>query len=101
MRNRFVAAVSVLCALAVGGCGSSSSSSSGATSSAAASTSSSAGGTSGGNGADQSVVALVPSAIKSKGTLTVASDASYAPDEFFASDGHTVIGMDADLTKAL
>jgi polar amino acid transport system substrate-binding protein len=33
--------------------------------------------------------------------LTVAADASYAPDEFFASDGHTVIGMDADLAKAL
>ena len=44
---------------------------------------------------------LVPSAIKSKGTLTVAADASYAPDEFIASDGHTVIGMDADLAKAL
>jgi polar amino acid transport system substrate-binding protein len=43
----------------------------------------------------------VPASIKSKGTLTVASDASYAPDEFFASDGHTVIGMDADLSKAL
>jgi polar amino acid transport system substrate-binding protein len=46
-------------------------------------------------------VALVPSAVKSKGTLTVASDASYAPNEFFAPDGHTVIGMDADLSKAL
>ncbi|HEY8762916.1 MAG TPA: transporter substrate-binding domain-containing protein, partial [Solirubrobacteraceae bacterium] len=44
---------------------------------------------------------LVPAAIKSKGTLTVASDATYAPDEFIAPDGHTVIGMDADLTKAL
>jgi polar amino acid transport system substrate-binding protein len=43
----------------------------------------------------------VPAAIKSKGTLTVAADASYAPNEFFASDGHTVIGMDADLSKAL
>ena len=31
-----------------------------------------------------SVVALVPAAIKSKGTLTVASDASYAPNEFIA-----------------
>jgi polar amino acid transport system substrate-binding protein len=31
----------------------------------------------------------------------VAADASYAPDEFFASDGKTVIGMDADLSKAL
>jgi polar amino acid transport system substrate-binding protein len=44
---------------------------------------------------------LVPAAIKSKGTLTVASDASYAPNEFFATDGKTIIGMDADLSKAL
>jgi polar amino acid transport system substrate-binding protein len=43
----------------------------------------------------------VPAAIKSKGTLTVAEDASYAPDEFIGPDGHTVIGMDADLAKAL
>jgi polar amino acid transport system substrate-binding protein len=47
------------------------------------------------------VAKLVPAAIKSKGTLTVAADASYAPDEYFAPDGHTVIGMDADLSKAL
>jgi polar amino acid transport system substrate-binding protein len=47
------------------------------------------------------VVKLVPSAIKAKGTLTVAADASYAPDEFFAPDGKTVIGMDPDLVKAL
>jgi polar amino acid transport system substrate-binding protein len=47
------------------------------------------------------VAKLVPAAVKSKGTLTVAADASYAPDEFFAPDGHTVIGMDADLSKAL
>jgi polar amino acid transport system substrate-binding protein len=44
---------------------------------------------------------MVPAAIKSKGTLTVAADASYAPNEFFASNGHTVVGMDADMTKAL
>ncbi|MEO6858039.1 MAG: ABC transporter substrate-binding protein [Solirubrobacteraceae bacterium] len=47
------------------------------------------------------MAALVPSAIKSKGTLTVAADASYAPNEFIGPDGHTVIGMDADLSKAL
>ena len=47
------------------------------------------------------VVALVPANIKSKGTLTVAADATYAPNEFIASDGHTVVGMDADLAKAL
>lgn len=48
-----------------------------------------------------SVEKLVPAAIKSKGTLTVAADASYAPDEFIGPDGHTVVGMDADLAKAL
>src|SRR5260370_20887011 len=45
--------------------------------------------------------AEVPAAVKSKGTLTVAEDATYAPNEFIASDGHTVIGWDADLAKAL
>jgi polar amino acid transport system substrate-binding protein len=33
--------------------------------------------------------------------LTVAADASYAPDEFVAPDGKTVVGMDVDLTKAI
>ena len=37
----------------------------------------------------------------SKGTLTVAADASYAPNEFIGPDGKTVIGMNADLAKAL
>ena len=41
------------------------------------------------------VEAEVPAAIKSKGTLTVASDATYAPNEFIGSDGKTVEGMDA------
>jgi polar amino acid transport system substrate-binding protein len=48
-----------------------------------------------------SIAAQVPAAIKSKGTLTVASEAEYAPNEFIAPDGHTVIGMDPDLVKAL
>ncbi|MGA8927328.1 MAG: ABC transporter substrate-binding protein, partial [Solirubrobacterales bacterium] len=30
-----------------------------------------------------------------------AADATYPPDEFIASDGKTVIGMDADLAKAI
>src|SRR5215475_2909729 len=47
------------------------------------------------------VQALVPAKIKSKGTLTVAADATYAPNEFIAPDGHTVVGMDADMAKAL
>jgi polar amino acid transport system substrate-binding protein len=48
-----------------------------------------------------SIVAEVPAKVKSKGTYTVAADATYAPDESIASDGHTVIGMDPDMVKAL
>jgi polar amino acid transport system substrate-binding protein len=51
--------------------------------------------------AAKSPASLVPAKIKAKGTLVVASDASYAPMEFFASDGKTVIGADADLAVAL
>ncbi len=47
------------------------------------------------------IAKMVPAKIRSKGTLTVASDATYAPMEFIASDGKTVIGVDADLAKAL
>ena len=43
--------------------------------------------------------ATVPS--KYKKGLKVAADATYAPNEFIASNGHTVVGMDADLAKAL
>jgi polar amino acid transport system substrate-binding protein len=90
--------LALLVTLAVAGCGSSSSSSSsGGSSSSSTSASSAASSPS----ADPVVAKLVPAAIKSKGTLTVAADASYAPNEFFAGDGHTVIGMDADLSKAL
>ncbi|MDP9091452.1 MAG: ABC transporter substrate-binding protein [Actinomycetota bacterium] len=45
--------------------------------------------------------ALVPAAVKGKGTLTIGVDASYPPDESIDTDGHTIIGMDADLAKAL
>jgi polar amino acid transport system substrate-binding protein len=78
--------------LAIAGCGSSSSTT---TSSSTPST----GGASA--GADPTVAALVPAADKAKGTLTVAADASYAPNEFVAPDGKTVEGMDVDLGNAL
>jgi polar amino acid transport system substrate-binding protein len=39
--------------------------------------------------------------VKSKGTLTVAADASYAPNEFFAPGGKTIKGTDVDLANAL
>jgi len=50
---------------------------------------------------DSSLNSSVPSAVKGKGTLTVATDATYAPNEFFAADGKTIMGMDADLAKAI
>jgi len=43
----------------------------------------------------------VPAKIRAKGTLTVASDATYAPMEFIAEGGKAVVGVDADLAKAL
>ena len=98
-----LAALSLLGVVALAACGSSNSSSSSASSSSAASTSTSttAAASSPSAGANAAIAGLVPAAMKSKGTLAVASDASYAPDEFFAADGHTVIGMDPDLSKAL
>jgi polar amino acid transport system substrate-binding protein len=50
---------------------------------------------------DAKIAAAVPKSIASKGTLTVAADATYAPNEFIAPDGKTIQGMDADLAKAL
>ena len=50
---------------------------------------------------NEEAAAKVPQAIKDKGTLTVAMDASYAPNEFFDEDGKTIIGMDADLAAAI
>ena len=52
-------------------------------------------------GAVASVVKLVPSSIASKGTVTIAMDATYPPDESVAPDGHTIVGFDADLGNAL
>jgi polar amino acid transport system substrate-binding protein len=47
------------------------------------------------------IAATVPASVKSKGTLAVAMDATYAPDEFIAPDGSTIVGMDADLATAI
>jgi polar amino acid transport system substrate-binding protein len=94
-RSSWLIAPLVICAAAIVGCGSSKSSSS--SSSTPASTSASTPAAS----ANSAVTALVPAAIKSKGSITVAADASYAPDEFIAPDGHTVIGMDPDLMTAI
>jgi polar amino acid transport system substrate-binding protein len=92
--SKLVARIGVpaLTVLALAGCGSSSSS----TSSSATTPATTPAAT-----ADASIAAQVPAAIKSKGTLNVATEAQYAPNEFIAPDGHTVIGMDPDLVTAL
>ncbi|HVM57715.1 MAG TPA: ABC transporter substrate-binding protein [Gaiellaceae bacterium] len=47
------------------------------------------------------IAAEVPQSIRAKGTLVVASDATYAPMEFVATNGHTVVGVDPDLAQAI
>lgn len=51
--------------------------------------------------ADPAASAKVPANYKSKGTLTIASDASYAPNEFTAQGSGNIIGMDVDLGTAI
>ncbi len=52
-------------------------------------------------GADAAIAASVPDKVKSAGTITVASDATYPPLESIDKDGKTVVGADADLAAAL
>lgn len=99
-RSCLALTLAAACIAVVAGCGSSSSSSS-AASSGGSTPSTTTGASSNAPAADPAVQKLVPSSIKSKGTITVAADASYAPDEFVGTDGHTVEGMDADLMKAV
>jgi polar amino acid transport system substrate-binding protein len=85
--------------LAAAGCGGSSNKSATTTTTAASTTT---GG--GGNVAVvkvQKIAVMVPAKFRSSGTLTVATDATYAPNEFIAPNGHTVVGMDPDLAQAI
>ena len=82
--------IPVLAVLAVAGCGSSKSSSTTTSTTA-----------SGGEGSSAAIAAQVPAKYKSKGTLNIGIEAQYAPNEFLAPDGHTIIGMDADLITAI
>ena len=51
--------------------------------------------------ANSAIAASVPASIHSSGNLVVALDATYPPNEFLASDGTTIVGMDADLSTAI
>ena len=88
--RRGVAAAALACLVAATGCGSSNNSTSSSPASAVPT-----------QAPDTSLNAQLPAKIKSKGSITVAMDASYAPNEFVDKDGKTIIGMDASLAKAL
>jgi polar amino acid transport system substrate-binding protein len=47
--------------------------------------------------ADQALAGQVPDSVKSDGTISVGTDSTYAPSEFLAEDGSTIIGFDVDL----
>jgi len=50
---------------------------------------------------DDKIAGEVPKDIASKGTLTVATDPSYAPMEFVATDNKTIEGADVDIGTAV
>jgi polar amino acid transport system substrate-binding protein len=47
--------------------------------------------------ADDALAAMVPDAVAEDGVITVGSDTTYAPSEFIAEDGETIVGFDVDL----
>jgi polar amino acid transport system substrate-binding protein len=50
---------------------------------------------------DAAAAKQLPAAVKQKGVLVVATDPTYAPDEFIDKDGKTIVGFDPDLSVAL
>jgi polar amino acid transport system substrate-binding protein len=93
-RAALTSAIVAVSLVALTACGSSDDNGSKATSSATSAPAAS-------SGANPAVTGKVPAKYKSKGSLTVASDASYPPIESIGDDGKTIEGMDADLAKAL
>jgi polar amino acid transport system substrate-binding protein len=47
--------------------------------------------------ADKALASKVPAAVASDGVIKVGSDTTYAPSEFLAADGQTIVGFDVDL----
>ncbi len=80
-----------IAALALSACSSSTSSSGGSESPSAVPSVS----------ANETLAAKVPADIKSTGKLEFGTDASYAPSEFLAEDGTTIVGFDVDLGNAI
>jgi polar amino acid transport system substrate-binding protein len=112
-RTHIVGAATIAAAILVTGCASKKSASPGTTGSssspaAAPSSAASAVGApsavssgSGSSAPAADLASMLPDSIKSSGTIKIATDASYAPNEFFDTDGKTIIGMDVDLGDAI
>lgn len=105
---QLVGVVSIAAALLVSGCSSKKNTSSGSSSTPTSGGSSSASAPATGGAAPSSAAAsgqdlsaMLPASIKSAGAINIATDASYAPNEFFDTDGKTIIGMDVDLGNAI
>ncbi|MEU4426888.1 ABC transporter substrate-binding protein [Actinoplanes sp. NPDC024001] len=50
---------------------------------------------------DRTLHDQLPQAVRARGSLRFVTDASYAPMEFFAADGRTIIGFEPDLAASL
>lgn len=88
-RGSFAVAGVIAAALAISACGSNDSSSSTSTSAGITATK------------DATIAATVPSKYSSAGTLSVATDASYAPMEYVKDGTKDITGADVDLATAL
>ncbi len=51
--------------------------------------------------ADDALANMVPAKVKADGKITVATDASYPPNEFTLEGSNEILGMDVDLGKAI
>jgi len=79
------------------GCGGGKAKSTGASTTTSSATTAAAAAT----GVSSTIAAEVPAKIKSKGTLRIAADATYPPNEFVGSNGKTLTGWDVELGQAL
>ncbi|GAA4596725.1 polar amino acid transport system substrate-binding protein [Actinoplanes octamycinicus] len=51
--------------------------------------------------ADETLRAQLPQSVRDRGFIRLVTDASYAPMEYFAADGRTIIGFEPDVAAAL
>lgn len=101
VRRSTIGVALVVAALVASACGSSTTNTTTTAAGGSTTTTAAGGGSIPTASKNATLAAEVPSSVSSKGTWVVAADATYAPDEFIASDGHTVVGMDPDLATAI